>query len=165
LHLLAKIFTPIMLVLIWAILILALTGYQNPMGDREFLVLINVTILVVLTMGTYVILYRPRKALGSVLDYLLCAMFAGTFGLGLYALIAVIFRQWTEGITPNRMAMIGLNLVMLVNIAGMVYHEFRFLMRKGESFASAKWLGWYLMIYLFWTAFMVFVFPWIFQLR
>jgi hypothetical protein len=61
--------------------------------------------------------------------------------------------------------MIGLNIVMLVNIAGMVYHEFRFLMQKGEGFASAKWLSWYLMIYLFWTAFMVFVFPWIVQLR
>ncbi|HOI25689.1 MAG TPA: hypothetical protein PK581_08925 [Caldisericia bacterium] len=165
LHLLAKIFTPIMLVLIWAILILALIGYQNPLEDREFLVLINVTILIVLTMGAYVILYRPQKALRNVLDYLLFAMFVGTFGLGLYALIAVIFRQWTEGITPNRMAMIGLNLVMLVNIAGIAYHEFRFLLQKGEGFASAKWLSWYLMIYLFWTAFMVFVFPWIFQLR
>jgi polyferredoxin len=89
----------------------------------------------------------------------------GGFLIGIIALAAVLLRLFQDGFTPNRTALIGMNILLTVNIGGLLYHELKWLFKKAKQPNSTVWIATYLPIYLLWSLFMVFLYPWIFGLR
>ena len=76
---------------------------------------------------------------------------------------AILFRLSAFGITPNKVAALGENLVLLGNLAGLAWMYGRYFKKKINFTRLEKWQTDYLNVYLAWTAFVAFIFQIIFK--
>ncbi len=157
-------FTPLFTIVVIAFLALILLRIRNPFEDRDYLITINVLLFVIVTLSTYVIVNRDAIVKNFV-NVVLSIFLGGGFLIGIIALAAVLFRLFQDGFTPNRMALIGMNILLTVNIGGLLYHELKWLLKKAKQPNSTVWIATYLPIYLLWSLLMVFLYPWIFGLH
>jgi uncharacterized membrane protein YidH (DUF202 family) len=81
------------------------------------------------------------------------------------ALWAIAARISEFGFTPNRVAALGENVILLVNLAWSAVLYVRFL-RGRESFTRLeRWQTEYMPVYLVWAVIVVIVFPVLFGYR
>jgi hypothetical protein len=74
-------------------------------------------------------------------------------------LVAMVARIGDLGFTPNRVSALGLNLVLLVNLAGAAWLSMRFLQGRIAFHRLERWQTSYLPIFALWTAAVVAVLP------
>ena len=75
------------------------------------------------------------------------------------ALWAITARISELGFTPNRVAALGENLILLVNLAWSAVLYIRFLRGRGAFARLERWQTDYLPVYAVWAAIVVVVFP------
>jgi hypothetical protein len=63
------------------------------------------------------------------------------------------------GFTPNRVAALGLNLVLLVNLGVTAWLSIRFLTRHGSFHRLERWQTSYLPVFALWAAAVVVILP------
>ena len=73
--------------------------------------------------------------------------------------LALAGRTGDLGLTPNRVAALGLNLVLLVNLAGAGWLSMRFLTGRIAYHRLERWQTSYLPIFALWAATVVAVLP------
>ena len=81
------------------------------------------------------------------------------------ALWAIAARISEFGFSPNRVAALGENLILLVNLAWSAVLYIRFLRRRGSFSDLERWQTNYLPVYAVWAAIVVIVFPPLFGYR
>ena len=81
------------------------------------------------------------------------------------ALSAILFRLSSFGITPNKIAALGENIALLVNLGGLALLYIRYFAKKIEYSILERWQTFYLYIYVVWIAIVTFVFPIIFNFK
>ena len=74
-------------------------------------------------------------------------------------------RPRYTGFTPNRVAALGENLILLVNLAWTAWLHTRFLRHRGSFAALERWQIAYLPVYAVWAALVVVMFPPLFGYR
>jgi hypothetical protein len=79
--------------------------------------------------------------------------------LDLLVLGSMIARIGDVGFTPNRTAALGLNLVLLVNLAGAAFLSARFLRRRSTLHPLERWQTSYLPVFALWAVAVVVVLP------
>jgi hypothetical protein len=79
------------------------------------------------------------------------------------ALAAIASRISEFGFTPNRVAALGENLILLVNLAWTAWLYARFLRHRSTFAALERWQIAYLPVYSAWAALVVAVFPPVFK--
>jgi hypothetical protein len=79
--------------------------------------------------------------------------------LDVIVLGAMIARIGDLGFTPNRTAALGLNLVLLVNLAGTAWLSARFLNGRSTFHRLERWQTTYLPVFALWAATVVVVLP------
>ena len=79
------------------------------------------------------------------------------------ALAAIASRISEFGFTPNRVAALGENLILLGNLAGSAWLYTRFLRGTAPFTTLERWQISYLPVYSGWAAFVVVAFPPIFS--
>jgi hypothetical protein len=79
--------------------------------------------------------------------------------LDLMVLGTMIARIGDLGFTPNRTAALGLNLVLLVNLAGAAWLSARFLTGRSRLHRLERWQTSYLPVFALWAAAVVVVLP------
>src|SRR6266511_4016535 len=97
------------------------------------------------------------RELLSVFDALLVVVSA--LVLDVMVLGAMIARIGELGFTPNRTAALGLNLVLLVNLAGAAWLSARFLTRRSRLHPLERWQTTYLPVFALWAATVVVILP------
>jgi lipopolysaccharide export LptBFGC system permease protein LptF len=75
----------------------------------------------------------------------------------------MVSRIGDLGFSPNRTAALGLNLVLLVNLAGTAWLSTRFLSRHGSYNRLERWQTGYLPVFALWAATVVVILPWLFD--
>lgn len=149
----AKIFVPLFLITTFVYLIIMMVYQKNPFGDREYLMALNILLIVVLGLLIFIIAERNPASLPSTNDYLNIGLAFITVILDVIALSATVFRSTSDiyGLTPNRIAIIGLNLLILVHLSGILFHYARFVW-KGKPFEKLEnWIAGYLPCYAVWA--------------
>jgi len=81
------------------------------------------------------------------------------------ALTAIAARISEFGFTPNRVAALGENLILLVNLAWTAWLYARFVTHRGLFADLERWQIAYLPVYSLWAALVVAVFPPLFGYR
>jgi hypothetical protein len=71
----------------------------------------------------------------------------------------MVARIGDLGLTPNRVAALGLNLVLLVNLAGAAWLSLRFLTGRIGFHRPERWQTSYLPVFALWTAAVVVMLP------
>ena len=79
------------------------------------------------------------------------------------ALWAIAGRITEFGFSPNRVAALGENMILLVNLTWSAVLYIRFLRRRGTFTALEKWQTDYLPVYGAWAAMVAILFPPLFR--
>ncbi|UJH92134.1 hypothetical protein LZ575_06020 [Antarcticibacterium sp. 1MA-6-2] len=78
------------------------------------------------------------------------------------ALSAILFRISEWGITPNRIAVLGANLLVLVNLMMVTAQLLKSTSKKADLDSVGNVIARYLPIYIIWAIVVTFTFPLIF---
>ena len=163
--LLAKVFTPLFLVTVTAYLIVMILKHKSPFTDREFLIAFNGLLLVVLGLCIFSVSERAADTPPGAVDLMNIGLVAITLIIDIVALAAILFRMSSEGLTPNRLAVLGANVLAFCHLAGILYRYVRF-MRSARGFeALDRWIVWYIPLYTAWSLVVVLGFPLTFHFR
>ncbi len=149
----AKFFTPLFLITTFAYLIIMVIYQKNPFGDREYLVALNILLIVVLGLLIFTIAERNIASPPSTADYLNIGLALTTIILDAIALSASVFRTASDiyGLTPNRIAILGINLLVLVHLLGILTNYVRFVWKDKPFEKLENWIAGYLPYYAVWA--------------
>jgi hypothetical protein len=156
---LTRLFTPLFTVMLLTFLAtMAWTG--SPINvQREVLIGFDLLLVLVVGLVLYAVSARDPVRPADFFDVLqlllvVCALLADAV-----ALAAIASRISEFGFTPNRVAALGENLILLVNLAGSAWLYAKFLRGRGSFSALENWQIAYLPVYSVWGLFVVTVFP------
>lgn len=160
----AKVFSPLVLVMLVVYLIAIVYSGKDPYNDREFLLLFNFLLIGVMALIFFSIAESSDQKKGAE-AWVLAGLSSVTIIVNGIALSAILFRISEWGITPNRLAVLGVNVLMLVHLI-LVFRTLIQAMKKGQGMKPVgKRIATYLPIYFIWTLIIVFVFPMIFGFK
>jgi hypothetical protein len=162
---LTRLFTPLFTVLLLVFLAtMAWTG--NPINvEREVLIGLNLLLVLVVGLVLYAASARDPQAPPDFFDGLQLLLVVSALVVDGVALAAIAARISEFGFTPNRMAALGENLILLVNLAWSAWLYARFLRHRGSFAALERWQVAYLPVYSVWAALVVVLFPPLFGYR
>ncbi len=161
----AKIFSPLVLITLVGFLIANGIQGKSPFTDRDFLIVFNAMLMGVLAITIFTISERPTSKTKIVSDYIAIALVVVALIVDMIALSAIVFRLTSYGLTPNRLAVLGANLLVFGNLAGILYHYAGFLQNKVDMQRVEHWITRYLPLYAVWTIFIVFIMPFLFGMK
>ena len=78
------------------------------------------------------------------------------------ALSAIVFRLSSYGITPTRLAVSGVNILIWINLIWIMISYLGYLRNKNDPRAIQDAVTKYLPVYGLWAAFVTFTFPLVF---
>lgn len=160
--LIAKIFCPLILItLIVYLIAIAVTG-KDPYNDREFLLLYNGLLILVMAIIVFSVAGTSRSDFRTHEILILFLLSAVTVIINLSALSAIVFRISEWGITPNRLAVLGSNILILTNLLIVAYMLFRLMINKCSLSDVEKSITAFLPVYCLWAVIVAFIFPFIF---
>ena len=156
---LSMLFTPLFAVMLaCAAVVYAVTGLGDAF-DRELVSVFDALLLVVLGLVLYGLSAREPSTSPSSMDAVQLIAVGFALLLDVLVLGAMIARIGDLGFTPNRTAALGLNLVLLVNLAGAAFLSARFLGRRSTLHRLERWQTAYLPVFALWAAAVVVVLP------
>lgn len=163
--LIAKIFCPLVLMMLIVYLIAIIVTGKDPYGDREFLLTFNILLVGVMAIIVFSVAETSRANRNRAEILILFLLSAITIIVNSIALSAILFRISEWGITPNRLAVLGGNLLILTNLLLVTYKLFRTMLNKSEPEDVEKAVSKFLPAYSLWVAIVVFIFPLVFSFR
>jgi hypothetical protein len=160
---LTRLFTPLFAAMLLAFLVaVAWTGHGVAV-ERNVLIAFDLLLAVVLGLLLYSISARDPQAPPGAFDVLQVVLVVAALLADGIALWAIAERISEYGSTPNRLAALGENVILLVNLAGSTVLYLRFLMRRGGFAPLERWQTACLPVYAGWAAIVVVVFPPLFR--
>jgi len=160
---LTMIFTPLFaLMLAVAAVVYAATRLGGAF-DRELLGVIDAMLVVVLGLVLYGMSARDPSTSPTWMDRIQLVAVVSALMLDLMVLGVMVARIGDLGFTPNRTAALGLNLVLLVNLAGAAWLSIRFLTGNSTFDRLERWQTTYLPVFGIWAAAVVAILPVLFS--
>ncbi len=159
---LTMIFTPLFTLMLLAFLgTMVWTGNAISV-ERDVLIAFDLLLVLVVGLLLYAFSARDPHAEPRFFDKLQFLLVVCALLVDAMALWAILARITEFGFTPNRMAALGENLILLTNLGGAAVLYALFL-RGRKGFASMeRWQTNFLPVYLVWAVVVVVVFPIIF---
>ena len=162
---LTMIFTPLFAAMLaGAAAVYAFTGFGGAF-DRELLGVFDALMVVVLGLVLYGMSARDPSTSPGWMDRIQLVAVLGALVLDAMVLVAMVARIGDLGFTPNRAAALGLNLVLLANLAGTAWLSVRFLTARGPYHRLERWQTSYLPVFALWVGAVVVVLPPLFGFR
>jgi hypothetical protein len=162
---LTRLFTPLFTVLLLVFLAtMAWTG--SPINvKREVLIGFDLLLVLVVGLVLYAASARDPEAPPDFFDGLQLLLVVSALVVDGVALAAIAARISEFGFTPNRVAALGENLILLVNLAWTAWLYACFLRHRGSFAVLERWQIAYLPVYSVWAALVVVMFPPVFGYR
>jgi hypothetical protein len=162
---LTRLFTPLFTILLLVFLVtMAWTG--SPVNvKREVLIGFDLLLVVVVGLVLYAASARDPEAPPDFFDGLQLLLVVSALVVDGVALTTIAARISEFGFTPNRVAALGENLILLVGLAGSAWFYARFLRHRGSFAALERWQIAYLPVYCVWAALVFVLFPPVFGYR
>ncbi|MDO9694778.1 MAG: permease prefix domain 1-containing protein [Candidatus Latescibacteria bacterium] len=130
---------------------------------RDVLIAFDLLLVVVLGLLLYSVSARDHRAPPGVFDVLQVVLLVGALLADALALGAIAARISEFGFSPNRVAALGENVILLVNLAWSTVLYVRFLRGRGPFSRLERWQTDYLPVYAAWAAIVVVIFPPLFR--
>lgn len=159
----AKIFSPLVLITLLVYLITVIWVGKNPFMDRNFLIAFNGILLGILAITIFFITESESDEKKTISHYINFALIALALIIDSVALSAIVFRLSTFGVTPNRVAVLGVNILIWSNLIWIMLSYMRYLQNKSGPSDIQDAITKYLPVYGIWAAFVIFLFPSIFN--
>lgn len=161
----AKVFTPLVLIMLLIYLMAIIYTGKDPYNDREFLLIFNLLLIGVMAIILFSLSETARESTGALSIWLLFILSLVTIVLNGIALSAILFRISEWGITPNRLAVLGSNVLIILNLIMVAHGLFKSLKHPDQLETIENVIARFLPVYWVWTLLMVFVFPVLFGFK
>src|SRR5262249_22620289 len=132
---------------------------------REVLIAFDLLLVLVGGLVLYAASARDRQRPPAFFDGLQLLVVGSAPVVYWLALAAIAARMSGFGFTPNRVAALGENLILLVNLTWSAWLYARFLSGRGSFGSLEQWQVAYLPVYSVWATFVVVSFPLVFGYR
>lgn len=159
---LTKIFTPLFTILLLALAVTALVRWDLAAVDRDLLILLDGILVIVLGLLLYALSAREPAAAATWFDRLQLLMLVSALVVDVIVLFAIGSRIGAYGVTANKVAALGLNVVLLVNLVGAGVLQWRFVRGRIPVARLERWQTGYLPVFFAWCAAVVLVLPLVF---
>ena len=127
--------------------------------ERNVLIAFDLLLVVVLGLLLYSVSARDPRSPPGAFDVVQVVLVISALAADAVAVWAIAGRISEFGFSPNRVAALGMNVILLVNLAWSAVLYMRFLRGRGSFTALERWQTEYLPVYAGWAAFVVAAFP------
>lgn len=156
---LTRLFTPLFAaVLVTFLGTMLWTGHGVDI-EREVLIAFDLLLVIVLGLLLYSVSARNPLSPPGAFDVLQVVLVVSALLADAVALWAIAARITEFGFTPNRVAALGENAILLINLAWSAVLYIRFLRGPGSFADLERWQTDYVPVYALWAAIVVIVFP------
>jgi hypothetical protein len=156
---LARLFTPLFAALLLTFLgTLVWTGRGIDI-ERNVLIAFDLLLVVVLGLLLYSLSARDPRSPPGAFDVLQVVLVVSALLADAVALWAIGARISEFGFTPNRVAALGENVILLVNLAWAAVLYVLVLLGRGSLSGLERWQTEYLWVFALWAAIVVIAFP------
>jgi hypothetical protein len=156
---LTRLFTPLFAALLITFLATVVWTGRGVDIQRNVLIGFDLLLVVVLGLLLYSISARDPQSPPSVFDVLQVVLLVSALLVDAVALWAIAARISEFGFTPNRVAALGENVILLVNLAWSAALYLRFLRGQRQFSVLERWQTDYLPVYAVWAALVAIAFP------
>jgi len=161
----AKIFSPLVLIMLVVYLAAIFISGKDPYQDRNFLMIFNFLLIGVMAIILFSVAATSKKNENQAGSFILFALSIVTVIVNGIALSAILFRISEWGITPNRLAVLGGNILILINLLLVTFKLFKNVSKKADISEVENSISMFLPVYILWTIIVTFIFPLIFQFK
>lgn len=161
----AKLFTPLVLITLVFYLFAILFSGKDPYNDRDFLITFNFLLIGVMALILFSVAETSKETRNRAGSMVLLALSVVTIIVNGIAVSAILFRISEWGITPNRLAVLGANLLILTNLILVTIQIFKATTRKTDLLEVENVISCFLPYYGIWTIVVTFIFPVVFRFR
>jgi hypothetical protein len=131
--------------------------------ERDMLIAFDGLLVLVLALLLYSISARDPRSPPGAFDVMQVVLVVSALAADAVALWAILARISEFGFTPNRVAVLGVNVILLINLAWSALLYLRFLRGRGTFSSLERWQTTYLPVYAAWAGIVVTVFPPLFR--
>ncbi|MBI3971831.1 MAG: hypothetical protein HY332_11130 [Chloroflexi bacterium] len=156
---LTRLFTPLFATVLVAFLGTLLWTGRGIDIERNLLIAFDLLLVVVLGLLLYSLSARDPRSAPGAFDVVQVVLVGSALVADAIALWAIAGRVSDFGFSPNRVAALGENVILLVNLAWSVGLYIRFLRGRGSFSDLERWQTEYLWVYAVWAAIVVVAFP------
>lgn len=156
---LTRLFTPLFTAVLLAFLATMVWTGSGIDVKREVLIGFDLLLALVLGLLLYAVSARDPESPPDAFDVLQFVLVVSALVVDLLALAAIATRISEFGFSPNRVAALGENLILLVNLGWSAWLYARFLLGRGSFVALERWQTVYLPVYAVWAGFVAVGFP------
>ena len=161
----AKIFTPLVFINLLIYLTAVIYTGKYPYNDRNLLLVFNVLLIGVMALILFSVAEAGKNNKGLFTLYILFGLSFLTIIINSIALSAISFRILQYGMTPNRIAVLGGNILIFIHLLMVSYKLFKSVRNKAKIEEVETSIAQFLPIYSIWTAIIVFILPFIFHYK
>jgi len=161
----AKIFSPLVLVMLIIYLGAIIYSGKDPYNDREFLLVFNALLIGVMAIIFFSVAETTKTEKRKAEIWILFLLSVVTAVVNVIALSAILFRISEWGITPNRAAVLGSNMLILIHLVLVIFQLFRAAFQRATVSGVRKTIAIYLPVYFIWTIIVTFLFPFLFSFK
>ena len=161
----ANIFSPLVLItLIIYLTAIAISG-KDPYNNRDFLLIFNMMLIGV--MGIIIFSVSETSVYGKqrFSEMVLFILSIVALIVNLIALSAIFYRLGEYGLTPNRLAILGSNILIFINLILIMVDLYKINFMKADLEKVELTVAKYLPLYIVWIIIVIFGFPLIFGMR
>ena len=163
--LIAKIFSPLVLITLIAYLAAIVISGKDLYNDRDFLLTFNGLLIGVMAIIFFSVAGTSQPTKNYLETFILFLLSIVTIVVNGIALSAILFRISEWGFTPNRIAVLGGNILMLTNLILVTIRLFKALRRKDDKKEVGAAIALFLPVYGIWAFVVTFFFPLIFNFK
>jgi hypothetical protein len=156
---LTRLFTPLFAALLITFLAAMLWTGRGVNIERNVLITFDLLLVVVLGLLLYSLSARDPQSPPGFFDVLQIVLVILALLADAVTLWAIAARISEFGFSPNRVAALGENVILLVNLAWSAVLYIRFLRGRGSFSSLERWQTDYLWVYAVWAALVVILFP------
>ena len=161
----AKIFTPLVCINLFIYLLAMVYSKKYPYQDRNLLLLFNVLLMGVMALILFSVAEAAKNANSKFNLVMLFSLSVLTIIVNGIALAAISFRLIEYGMSPNRIAVLGGNLLIFINLVLVSYKLFLASFKNAGIEEIERSIACYLPVYAIWTGLVAFLIPLIFQFK
>jgi hypothetical protein len=161
----ANIFSPLVLVTLIIYLIAIAVSGKDPYNDRDFLLIFNIMLIGVMGIIVFSVSETSMVMKQKFNEMVLFILSIVTLVINLIALSAIFYRLGEYGLTPNRLAILGSNILIFINLIMITIDLFKINFKKSELQTVELTISKYLPVYIIWTVIVVFLFPLMFGMK
>ena len=157
--LLARVFTPLVALVLLAFLAAMLGTGRGVDAQREALIGFDLLLALVLGLLLYGISARRPTDKPNLFDGLTVLLIVSAILADAVALSAIAARITEFGFSANKTAALGENLILLVNLGWAAWLYIQFLRGRADFAVLERWQTAYLPVYAVWAAVVIAAFP------